>query len=541
MPSGQILTFYSYNGGVGRTFALANVAVLLARWGYRVLCVDWDLEALGLDLYFTDKPGVELELELGGGGLATAIDDFRRGRRPELDWRRYAVDVGLAGARGKLVLLPSGRHVHGYFELIQRIDWDKLYNRKLSLGHALERVREDWIEAFDFVLIDSRTGVTDVGGICTIQLPDVLVLLGAANQQNLQGLRRVLELTDAPRDALQFDRAPLKALPLLTRFDTRTEYEESQEWLNRFAETFSARVGEWAHRETSARALMSRLKIPHVPYWSFGERLPIVEEPTERTDPESVITGAIDFVATVDDENFEAWELAYRRSGDTEWTDWDQGSQPIVNGVVTQVDPTLLPNGFYEIRLLARDVNGLTASITWPYEIDSVKLGEFNLELTDMIVPFQGMSVTVVRAYDSRVRIKQDFGVGWKLAVKQGRFETNRALGEAWNVAAGGGFFNWPCGVTQELAQHKIRLELSPTESYEFEAVATLPSQLPVTGGLCQAVISFNFVNSSMAPFRACPRSSLSARAWAFTIRAATTWPKISSLWTASSTSPTSA
>jgi Mrp family chromosome partitioning ATPase len=52
MRKGTIATFYSYKGGVGRTQALANIAVLLSRWGYRVLCVDWDLEAPGLHLLF---------------------------------------------------------------------------------------------------------------------------------------------------------------------------------------------------------------------------------------------------------------------------------------------------------------------------------------------------------------------------------------------------------------------------------------------------------------------------------------------------------
>lgn len=48
----RIVTFYSYKGGVGRTFALANVAVLLAKRGKRVLLMDWDLEAPGLHRYF---------------------------------------------------------------------------------------------------------------------------------------------------------------------------------------------------------------------------------------------------------------------------------------------------------------------------------------------------------------------------------------------------------------------------------------------------------------------------------------------------------
>ena len=43
----SIVTFYSYKGGVGRSMALANVAVLLARRGLKVLAVDWDLESAG--------------------------------------------------------------------------------------------------------------------------------------------------------------------------------------------------------------------------------------------------------------------------------------------------------------------------------------------------------------------------------------------------------------------------------------------------------------------------------------------------------------
>ena len=36
---GQIITFYSYKGGTGRTMALANVAWILANSGKRVLSV----------------------------------------------------------------------------------------------------------------------------------------------------------------------------------------------------------------------------------------------------------------------------------------------------------------------------------------------------------------------------------------------------------------------------------------------------------------------------------------------------------------------
>ncbi len=55
----MIYTFYSYKGGVGRTMALANVAELFYREGRRVLMIDWDLEAPGLEQFFFR--GSELE------------------------------------------------------------------------------------------------------------------------------------------------------------------------------------------------------------------------------------------------------------------------------------------------------------------------------------------------------------------------------------------------------------------------------------------------------------------------------------------------
>jgi len=55
----MIYTFYSYKGGVGRSMALANIAELFFKQGLRVLVIDWDLEAPGLEHYFpVDKEAV---------------------------------------------------------------------------------------------------------------------------------------------------------------------------------------------------------------------------------------------------------------------------------------------------------------------------------------------------------------------------------------------------------------------------------------------------------------------------------------------------
>jgi len=51
-----VTTFYSFKGGVGRTMALVNVAVELALQGKRVVAVDFDLEAPGLDTFDLGRP-----------------------------------------------------------------------------------------------------------------------------------------------------------------------------------------------------------------------------------------------------------------------------------------------------------------------------------------------------------------------------------------------------------------------------------------------------------------------------------------------------
>src|ERR1700737_3277213 len=54
--AGQVISFYSFKGGTGRTMALANVACLLSAQNKgRVLMIDWDLEAPGLHFFFNSK------------------------------------------------------------------------------------------------------------------------------------------------------------------------------------------------------------------------------------------------------------------------------------------------------------------------------------------------------------------------------------------------------------------------------------------------------------------------------------------------------
>ena len=172
--AGTIITFYSYKGGVGRSFALVNTATVLSAWGFKVLCVDWDLEAPGLDAYF--RPVLT---RAPAGGLADVFTGFAAGAPEDPD--QYVVPIGHETIKGRLDLLPAGAG-DGYVKQVQRLDWAAMYQDQ-NLGEQLEKWRDRWIQDYDFVLIDSRTGITDIGGICTAQLPDILVTMFTANDR----------------------------------------------------------------------------------------------------------------------------------------------------------------------------------------------------------------------------------------------------------------------------------------------------------------------------------------------------------------------
>ena len=182
-----VTTFYSFKGGVGRTMALVNTGVELARRGRKVLLVDFDLEAPGLDTFEAIKPK----------RTAPGIVDFVRryldtGQAPEVaEFLEQCPEIGDDG--GELWLMPAGTSKSNYAESFRQIDWGDLYEQRNGFI-LFEDLKAQWKEVLqpDYVLIDSRTGHTDVGGICTRQLPDSVAMLFFPNEQNLTGLTKVV-------------------------------------------------------------------------------------------------------------------------------------------------------------------------------------------------------------------------------------------------------------------------------------------------------------------------------------------------------------
>ncbi|PYQ60330.1 MAG: hypothetical protein DMF53_17170 [Acidobacteria bacterium] len=317
----MIVTFYSFKGGVGRSMALVNVGEILADWGYRVILCDWDLEAPGLERYLVDgrKAGgasPEIAGWLARPGLIDLLQEYKEtlAKPPELaepgqpspevpsthqvvgkvTLRRPSSHAVLTSSErrrpGSLSLLTAGRRdgdfYNRYAEVVRAFDWDEFYEKwagdaymdffRLDLAGDPKAGKPG---AADIVLIDSRTGVTEQGGVCTHHLADLVVLLSAANELNLEGALWMARALADPRLVEVRDGRPLQILPVPSRIEQTAQKEELVTFRRRFRREFRRYIPAAVGR---AEELALRAEIPYMPFYSFTERVVAREPESQR-------------------------------------------------------------------------------------------------------------------------------------------------------------------------------------------------------------------------------------------------------------------
>ncbi len=233
-----VVAFYSFKGGVGRSTTAALTALTLAREGKRVVVVDLDLEAPGIEGYFfslgdpkgTVNAGVVdylLERAVVGDSYRPDINDFVL---------PYS-DQAIAATGGSLLIVPAGRVDDTYMERLGRVNLADIGRRhgednplRALIGGVL-----DWRSA-DLVLVDCRTGFTDLGGITLNGLSklDVLVFRGGEADRrylpvvlrHIQRFRETIERT--PQVAEQLARS---FLIVYTMVELPPKVDEAEQYL----------------------------------------------------------------------------------------------------------------------------------------------------------------------------------------------------------------------------------------------------------------------------------------------------------------------
>ncbi|HEY2911783.1 MAG TPA: FxSxx-COOH system tetratricopeptide repeat protein [Candidatus Angelobacter sp.] len=283
--------------------ALTNIACLLAKQledsQGRVLIMDWDLEAPGLHRFFpaqceerehSQRPGIidyfhslsslirndpALYKEITGPGGWHAL-----GR--ELPLQEFIVPdvtprVDLIKA-GKLDFSFPGKLDPQYSKLVASFDWVEFYR---SYPGAIHAFRDLLTASYPYSLVDSRTGVTDVSGICTALLPEKVVAVFTPNLQSLYGLIDLLSKSTDYRRASD-DFRPLAIFPLPSRIDIQ-EPKLKEKWLKEYQTKFEAFfVAAYDLKNCDLTNYFDEVQLPYTSYYAYGENIAVLEE--ERAD-----------------------------------------------------------------------------------------------------------------------------------------------------------------------------------------------------------------------------------------------------------------
>lgn len=211
----ETVAFYSYKGGVGRTLLVANTAQFLAMSGHSVVALDLDLEAPGLHHKLGNR---DILNRAQSGALSGVVDELLDALENEprnRSLRQTAIEVDLpSGTSGSLLLIPAGSAPsHTYWAALERLT--NLLRTPQRNGGLLEAVLDLQAQiaaefAPEYLLIDSRTGITELGGLATSILADRVVCLTTTAPESVEGTRVVAEaLRTAPRlssqQPIQFD------------------------------------------------------------------------------------------------------------------------------------------------------------------------------------------------------------------------------------------------------------------------------------------------------------------------------------------------
>lgn len=297
--SGEIITFYSYKGGTGRSMALANIACLFAKKveeSQKVLIIDWDLEAPGLHQFFhgqfgdsnedlpAEQPGLidlfyEIKARLDAADYGDNISD---NFFDELGIQNYIASTNVPS----LLMMPAGKFDDGLYSVrVNEFDWAEFFD---SHPLAFIQLAQYLRKTYRYTLIDSRTGYTDISGICTSIMPEKLVVAFTPNRQSLTGaielIRRATEYRKQSDDLRQ-----LMVFPLPSRIEN-AENKLQKEW--RFGEQKNKIEGYQAKFESILKNTYNletcdltnyfdEIQIQYVPKYSYGEDLSVLSERAE--------------------------------------------------------------------------------------------------------------------------------------------------------------------------------------------------------------------------------------------------------------------
>jgi tetratricopeptide (TPR) repeat protein/MinD-like ATPase involved in chromosome partitioning or flagellar assembly len=279
--------------------ALANMAWILAANGRRVLMADWDLESPGLHRFFQpfidedagEIPGiVDIILDYEWAAIDAEIDPealisgSEESQRAALVAVTELIDEHIRPVKqhvrpltwqfpgqGALHFLSSGKQSNGdYQSTLSALEWEKFYE-KLHGNLFFDALRLFMKQNYDYVLIDSRTGLSDVADICTVHLPDVVVDCFTLSTQGIEGAAMIAEMIQGHNE-----RQTITILPVPMRIE-RTEKKKAEKGLRYAADQFGELPVGMSEEER--RRYWAEVEVPYRSAYAYEETLAAFGDP----------------------------------------------------------------------------------------------------------------------------------------------------------------------------------------------------------------------------------------------------------------------
>ncbi len=195
---------------------------LAANLGKGVVALDFDFEAPGLHYKFS-KDMTSPPLPVSGGSVPYLLATAEGSTSPPA-LEEHMVPVLVSEKGGWLRLMPAGpAPQQAYWAALKQLGGKLRLEDPSGAGFmALLDLQARIADEFkpDFLLIDARTGVTELGGLATTILADTVVCLSGGSRESRDGTLKVMEaLKSAGRLPNQ---KPIRIVPVWSRITPET-------------------------------------------------------------------------------------------------------------------------------------------------------------------------------------------------------------------------------------------------------------------------------------------------------------------------------
>jgi len=189
----------------------------------------------------------------------------------------------------------------------------------------------------------------------------------------------------------------------------------------------------------------------------------------------AVVTGRVNVIGSVVSSAFDHYELEYTETGKDAWVKFAEGEAQITNGVLGTLDPTMMLNGQYNIRLRLYETGGEYWGVnSGSFTIEgNMKIGNFTLSFTDLSVPVAGIPMDINRSYDSRQKTKGDFGYRWNLSISNIKVQESCDQGQSWSINYDPLLFSVGLLKIKPKRSHIVSVAMPDGSVYRFEALVT--------------------------------------------------------------------